>query len=448
MLSERDRIRGGLWGAVVGDALGVPVEFRSREDLRRDPLKDMRGYGTYNQPPGTWSDDSSLLLCTVESLLHGFDPQHLGRLFVSWLREAHWTPWGEVFDIGGTTRAAIHNLETGSEPEAAGIDDESSNGNGSLMRILPVALRFAGAPTEQLLFYAHRASSLTHRHPRSQMACGYYSVMAAALLRGAGPLAAYHWAIDMTRSRYSQPPYSGESIHFERLFSGRLGELAESEVQSSGYVIHTLEASVWCMLNSGSFEEAVLKAVNLGEDTDTTGTVTGGLAGVHFGLGGIPDPWVNQVARRQELQDLFDAFASPGLEDAIALAATVHLGQVDKGGRPYILHPLRVMLRLESELERMAAVLHDVAEDTAYGLHELRALGYPQKVLDALDCLTKRPGEGYEDFVARIKPNSLARKVKLADLEDNMDVTRLASISDRDMERLQRYLTAWQELKY
>ena len=183
-LSVTERILGGLWGAVVGDALGVPVEFQSREQLRQNPVQDMRGYGTYHQPDGTWSDDSSLMLCTVESLEDGFDTGRLGMLFVRWLNQAHWTPWQEVFDVGGTTRQAINRLSQGVEPEQAGLIDENSNGNGSLMRILPGALRYFDSLVEALLDHAHQASALTHRRVRSQMACGFYCAMVSALLKG------------------------------------------------------------------------------------------------------------------------------------------------------------------------------------------------------------------------------------------------------------------------
>jgi (p)ppGpp synthase/HD superfamily hydrolase len=135
----------------------------------------------------------------------------------------------------------------------------------------------------------------------------------------------------------------------------------------------------------------------------------------------------------------------PNLEDAIALAVEAHKGQRDKAGQTYVLHPLRVMMRLEGELERMAAVLHDVVEDSPYTLERLRALGYPEEVLGALDCLTKREGETYEAFVVR--PNTLARRVKLADLEDNMDVRRLPAVTPKDAERLARYRAAWSRLK-
>lgn len=137
----------------------------------------------------------------------------------------------------------------------------------------------------------------------------------------------------------------------------------------------------------------------------------------------------------------------PTLEDAIALAVAAHRGQRDKASAPYILHPLRVMLRLEGEAERMAAVLHDVVEDTRYTLEHLREQGYPEPVLEALECLTRREGESYEAFIERLRPNALARRVKLADLEDNMDIRRLAAVGPKEAERLARYRAAWSRLK-
>lgn len=304
----RQRILGGLWGAVIGDALGVPVEFTSRKERKRDPVVDMRGYGTHHQPPGTWSDDSSLMLCTVESLLNGFDPKDMGQRFVRWYREGLWTPWGKVFDIGGTTRRAVGRLERGVDPESAGDSDESSNGNGSLMRILPIALRFAGSSPDDFLGYVHSASSLTHRHARSLIACGFYCLMVAAVLDGSAPLDAYSRAIETGLKTYAKPPYLGEMAPFRKFLSGRIHELAESDIESGGYVVDTLEASTWCLLNSESFEDTVLKAVNLGGDTDTTGCVTGGLAGVHYGISSLPRRWIDLLAGNQELGGLFERF--------------------------------------------------------------------------------------------------------------------------------------------
>lgn len=136
------------------------------------------------------------------------------------------------------------------------------------------------------------------------------------------------------------------------------------------------------------------------------------------------------------------AKAVPTLEDAIALALQVHRGQLDKAGQPYILHPLRVLLRMKSPEDRIAAVLHDVIEDSEHTLETLREMGFPDTVLTALDCLTRRDGESYADFIARAKQNPIARRVKIADLEDNLDVRRLRSVGEKDAERLDRYLVA------
>jgi (p)ppGpp synthase/HD superfamily hydrolase len=134
------------------------------------------------------------------------------------------------------------------------------------------------------------------------------------------------------------------------------------------------------------------------------------------------------------------------LEGAILLAVQAHQGQKDKAGAPYVLHPLRVMLRMGSDIEMMVAVLHDVLEDTQYTLLDLQQAGYPEEVLEALDCLTRRENETYEEFIERIKTNPLARRVKIADLEDNMDIRRISDPQEKDMERLKRYRRAWSAL--
>jgi len=308
--SRRDRLLGGLWGALVGDALGVPVEFRPRATLEREPVTDLREYGTHSQPRGTWSDDSSLLLCTVESLLDGFDTADLGRRFVRWYQQGHWTPWGQVFDVGVTTREAIDNLARGVPAEQAGPGYERSAGNGSLMRILPLALHSASAPPAELLDRVHRASSVTHGHPRAQMASGIHCLVAGALLDGADARTAYARAIAQAREYYADSPYAADLPHFARVLGGEVQRLPRAEIQTSGYAVHTLEASLWCLLNAGSFREAVLAAVNLGDDTDTTGTVTGGLAGLHWGLAAIPADWRDALARRDDVAALFERFVA------------------------------------------------------------------------------------------------------------------------------------------
>ena len=313
-VSRRERILGGLWGSLVGDALGVPVEFKDRATVQANPVTDMRGYGTHHQPPGTWSDDSSLLLCSVESLvLHPeFNPEDMGRRFVRWHREELWTPHGHVFDIGGTTAQALARIAQGMRAVVAGSDTELSNGNGSLMRIIPIALRFADLPIEKLLDFIHQASAITHRHPRSQIACGFFALLTRELLTGASASTAMDRAIQSFRAFYERDVYwSAELDHFDLVLKSDLGQNSQSEISSSGYVIHTLEASIWCLLTTTSFSECVLKAVNLGADTDTTGCVAGGLAGVLYGARAIPEEWSNTLARREEVEHLFERFVNP-----------------------------------------------------------------------------------------------------------------------------------------
>ncbi len=309
-ISAQDRISGALWGSVVGDALGVPVEFQSRQSLRDNPVTTMRGFGTYGQPPGTWSDDSSLLLCTVDSLATcgRFDVNDLADRFVRWGVDGYCTPHGNIFDIGIATSEAIANLGNGVPPEQAGRADEYSNGNGSLMRILPIALWFLTSTSEELMVAPQRASCLTHRHPRSQMACALYCLLVRALIQGLPPEEAWQQSVERFAAFYQRAPYARERLHFRLIESGKLADQTELNIDSSGYVMHTLAAAVWCLLTSRSFEETMLKAVNLGGDTDTTGCVAGGLAGACYGIASIPADWKSVLARCSDIESLFTRF--------------------------------------------------------------------------------------------------------------------------------------------
>jgi ADP-ribosylglycohydrolase len=307
-----ERIPGGLWGALVGDALGVPVEFLSRSEVQSNLVRDMREHGTHDQPKGTWSDDGALMLCTVDSLVHHeFDTADMGKRFVAWHQEGLWTARDIVFDVGVATAEALTRIAQGTPAEAAGGDGTYSNGNGSLMRILPVALRFSQLSTESMLDRIHRASSITHKHPRSQMACGFYALVVCELVRGRANAEAFESGLELFREFYAPDPrWSAELPAFQLLLNGDLSDRLESDIDSSGYVIHTLTASLWCLLTTSDFEQCVLKAVNLGEDADTTGTVAGGLAGVAYGLRGVPERWQNVLPRAANLEALFSKFTA------------------------------------------------------------------------------------------------------------------------------------------
>ncbi|MEH2335360.1 ADP-ribosylglycohydrolase family protein [Nostoc sp.] len=299
----------GLMGLCVGDALGVPVEFTSRAERVKSPVTTMLGYGTWNQPPGTWSDDSSLSFCLAECLCRGYSLDAIANSFWRWYKEAYWTPRGDVFDIGQTTHTAIMRLKQGVVPHQAGGKVENNNGNGSLMRILPMAYCHRNLTLGELLARVHDVSAITHAHARSQIACGIYISIAVALLEGADLQTAYLQALQDIQTIYSAREFLLEKPHFGRVLNGEIAKLPVEEISSSGYVIDTLESSLWCLLNSSSYSEAVLKAVNLGGDTDTTAAVTGGLAGIYYGVENIPQKWMNQIARRQDIIYLAERFA-------------------------------------------------------------------------------------------------------------------------------------------
>jgi ADP-ribosylglycohydrolase len=300
-----NNIKSILFGVAVGDALGVPVEFNSRQTINKSPVTDMIGYGTYNLPAGTWSDDSSLTFCLAEALTVDFDLYLIGENFVKWYRNNYWTARGIVFDIGIATKQAIDRLAKGERPDLAGGFDVSTNGNGSLMRILPLLFYIIDKPINERFELTKQVSSITHGHIRSVISCFYYLEFAQHLLNGNDKfeiyknlqteIAAYMIALSMS---------STEIALFDRLLKQNIYELNEENIFSSGYVLHTLEASIWCLLTTESYKEAVLKAVNLGEDTDTTGAVTGGLTGLLYGFDNIPNKWIKQISRYDDIENL------------------------------------------------------------------------------------------------------------------------------------------------
>ena len=303
-------IKSALFGVAVGDALGVPVEFNSRKTIGKNPVGDMTGYGTYNQPAGTWSDDSSLTFCLAEALTHEFDLNTIGQNFVKWYHNNFWTARGNLFDVGISTRHAIARLFEGIQPDLAGDSDEFSNGNGSLMRILPLVFYLLEKPIEECFNLTKQVSSITHQHIRSIIACFYYLEFARKILEGKDKFEIYNnLQSEITSYLTSISIDSNEIALFDRLLKNNIDKVSEDEIYSSGYVLHTLEASIWCLLTTNSYKEAVLKAVNLGDDTDTTGAVTGGLAGLLYGIDTIPEEWLQQLAKYDDIDNLAERLA-------------------------------------------------------------------------------------------------------------------------------------------
>ncbi|MFH6986199.1 O-acetyl-ADP-ribose deacetylase [Flavobacterium collinsii] len=300
------KIKSGLFGVAVGDALGVPVEFYCRSDLKENPVSEMIGFGTHHQPAGTWSDDSSLAFCLAESLCNDYDLSDIARNFVKWYNTELWTPHGKVFDIGIATRNAIHNIGKGHEPELCGGFEEKDNGNGSLMRILPLAFYLKNEKDIEVIYKkVKEVSSITHAHFRSGFACFIYVVYCLELLKANDKREAYRRMQDVVADFLREKKFNPLELQlFDRILKNNIAEYPENEIHSSGYVLHSLEASLWCFLNWSSYEKTVLKAVNLGGDTDTTAAITGGLAGIYYGIDNIPQKWILGVARKNDIDDL------------------------------------------------------------------------------------------------------------------------------------------------
>jgi ADP-ribosyl-[dinitrogen reductase] hydrolase len=305
---EIERVLGGLFGVCVGDALGLPVQFLSRRERKIKPVAGMSGYGAFDEPPGTWSDDSSLTFCLAESLCLGYDPNDIAERFVKWRFDGYWTPHGEAFDVGATTDSAMKRLRSGSGPRRSGDTGEECNGNGSLMRTLPVAFAARDLAPEARFRMVHEVSAITHAHPRSLLACGIYVQTALGLLEGMAPTDAFEkMKSPVTRYYGVDTVFKSELSRFSRILergADGFAALPEDDIRSGGYVVHTLEAALWCVLNARSYVETVLKAVNLGGDTDTTAAVAGGLAGVRYGFESIPKLWVEVIAKKEEIEDL------------------------------------------------------------------------------------------------------------------------------------------------
>ncbi len=304
------KIYDGIIGVAVGDALGVPVEFRSRKEIAKSPVTAMKGYGTHHQPAGTWSDDTSLTLALLDSMIKNRSINYIDIMdkFSEWLLYGKYTTAEEVFDVGNATSRAIMNYGQGIPPLNCGGRSVYDNGNGSLMRILPITYYINSKPNisvDEQMEIVHNVSSLTHGHPISLIGCGIYICIALKLLSEKTSLIeGIKEGIANAFQYYTYQEWNDISTYIRLKDLEYFAALPESEIKSSGYVVDTLEAAIWCLLNTDSYKNCVLKAVNLGEDTDTIGAVAGGLAGIYYGADSIPKEWMNIVLKRQDIEKL------------------------------------------------------------------------------------------------------------------------------------------------
>ncbi len=302
-------IKAVMIGHAVGDALGVPVEFVSRDDLDKTPVIDMQGFGTYPYPAGSWSDDTSMSLCALDSLAKGrIDYDDIMYKFGEWLVNDKYTPTGEAFDVGNACKNAIIDYHAHKmNYRECGQKSEYSNGNGSLMRINPFVLYLIGnnMSVKANMDIILTASALTHAHERAKIGCGIYAFVLEAIIKAPTKKSVYLGLTKAAKLFENQDEFG----HYHRIFENGFETLAEDEIQSSGYVVHTLEAALWCLLTTEDYKSCVLKAVNLGDDTDSVAAVAGGLAGALYGYDSIPEEWLDVLKRKEFIEDMYERAA-------------------------------------------------------------------------------------------------------------------------------------------
>ena len=313
-ITIEEKIKAVMIGHAIGDALGVPVEFCEREDLQEKPVTDMLGYGTYPYPAGCWSDDTSMSLAALDSLAGGeLDFDDVMMKFGKWYYNDEYTPMGRMFDVGNTCSCAIDNYFVSQKSIAkCGLTGDRSNGNGSLMRIHPFVLyayiQFLNGTEEgywRWMGCIEQASALTHAHERSIMGCHIYADCLSFLLKESSK-ESLRAGIKFAEGDLDYLP---EFDYYQRIFDPDFEKLTADEIKSTGYVVDTLEAALWCVLTTDNYRDCVLKAVNLGDDTDTVAAVAGGLAGALYGYDAIPKEWLNTLKRREYIEDLCRAAA-------------------------------------------------------------------------------------------------------------------------------------------
>ena len=291
----RDRFRGCILGLAVGDAVGTAVEFRPRGSFAA--VTDMVGGGPFHLLPGQWTDDTSMALCLAESLIEkqGFDPNDQMERYVRWYRHGHLSSTGACFDIGNATSSALHRFEGSGEP-FSGSTDSHSAGNGSIMRLAPVPM-FLYPDTEQAVRYAGQSSRTTHGARECVDACRRFALMLVKALAGK-PKAEILFSAEATELDLCPK--------IRAIAAGAYADKTEDDIRGSGYVVESLEAALWCFLKTDSFPDAILKAVNLGDDADTTAAVCGQIAGAHYGESGVSAEWLDKLCMRDKITEFAD----------------------------------------------------------------------------------------------------------------------------------------------
>jgi ADP-ribosylglycohydrolase/protein-tyrosine phosphatase len=317
------RLAGAVWGHLVGDAIGVPYEGREPGEIGEVAFG---ASGTYGQPPGTWSDDGALMLALLDALLEPgrMDPEAIGRHALAWYRDGAYTPDGDGrFDIGVTTDRAMQALARGVPALDAGPSDDGSSGNGSLMRILPIALAARTADEGSLVDRAHRASRVTHGHPRAQAACALYTLVLQRLVNWGLPKNAIFAARQTLKLIYLlEARYAPHLAAFNELNGW-------SERGGRGFVLDSFWSAWDAFVGSSGYEDTVRRAVAYGHDTDTTAAIAAGLAGAHWGWESIPRPWLRGMRGKRIVTPILDRLLERETGTRTSTGSPLRVNEVD-----------------------------------------------------------------------------------------------------------------------
>lgn len=300
----------GLMGFVIGDTMGVPLRFKTREELLVNPITKMIGNGTYQLPAGVWSDNTSMLIATIDSInnKNGIDYNDIALNYIAFKNHARYTALNEVFDINITNSNAILKFdEERVNPCLCGLDDVKSNDNGALMYVLPIAYYALEnkLDDDQIYQLVCNLSSITHRHEISIMGSLIYVRYVMYLLDGKDKYTAYNMVKKIDYSMFSDDT----KAYYNRLLNEDISHLTINDIKSNSYVFYTLEAAIWVLLKSENFKEAIIGAINLGEDTSAVGAITGAMSGITYGYDTIPVEWIDNIARKDYLMDIFEEFS-------------------------------------------------------------------------------------------------------------------------------------------
>ena len=299
--ATRDRFRGCLLGLAAGDALGTTLEFKRPGTFQ--PIGDMVGGGPFGLQPGQWTDDTSMALCLATSLVErgGFDAADQMQRYVRWWREGYLSSVGSCFDIGNTVSGALSRFMRHGDPYAGSTDPRSA-GNGSLMRLAPVPMYFAGHAAEAIAMAAD-SSRTTHQADEAVDACRYFAGLLIGALRGVDKDTLLSPGYCPTEGLWERDPLAAE---IARVAAGSFKDRHPPDIKGTGYVVDALEATLWAFHRSDGFREGALLAVNLGDDADTTGAIYGQIAGAHYGAKTIPASWRAKLTMVTEITSLAD----------------------------------------------------------------------------------------------------------------------------------------------